>query len=71
MSKANTVYAMSEDFVTGVYAEPSIKSTVLCTLPPNSELLLYPDESTDRWYKVCTTAGIEGYCFAFAVGRGL
>ena len=45
-----------------VRKEPSIESEVLCEISWSTELMVYEDESTDEFYKICTASGIEGYC---------
>lgn len=35
---------------------------VLGHIPYGSEVMVYPDESTDDFYSVVTESGIEGYC---------
>lgn len=42
--------------------EPVFGSEVLCTVNALSELLINPEDSTDKFYKVCTSTGVEGYC---------
>ena len=41
---------------------PSIESEVLCEISWYTELMVYEEESTDEFYKICTASGIEGYC---------
>lgn len=50
-----------------VRVEPKPNAEVLCILDRNSELTIDEDESTDAYYKICTAAGIEGYCVKFYV----
>ena len=45
-----------------VRKEPSIESEVLCEISWSTELMIYEEESTDEFYKICTASGIEGYC---------
>ena len=45
-----------------VRKEPSIESEVLCEISWYTELMVYEEESTDEFYKICTASGIEGYC---------
>ena len=45
-----------------VRKEPSIESEVLCEISWSTELMVYEDESTDEFYKICTASGIECYC---------
>ena len=41
---------------------PKPNSTVLCTVDCKSDLVIDEADSTNDYYKVCTAAGIEGYC---------
>ena len=42
--------------------EPHKDSEVVAIVTCLDELRIDPDASTDDWYAVCTTAGIEGFC---------
>ena len=35
---------------------------VVCTINASTNLIIDEDESTDEYYKICTEAGVEGYC---------
>lgn len=37
-------------------------SEVISKVEAGSELKINPDESTEAFYKVCTEAGLEGFC---------
>ena len=50
-----------------VRVEPKPTAEVLCVLERNSELSIDKAESTEAYYKVCTAAGLEGYCVKFFV----
>lgn len=50
-----------------VRAEPKPTAEALCVLDRDSEVSVYKAESTDEYYKVCTAAGIEGYCVKFFI----
>jgi uncharacterized protein YgiM (DUF1202 family) len=41
---------------------PSIKSEIIHVLKYGSEVAIGEKESTDKFYKVSTMSGIEGYC---------
>lgn len=43
-------------------AEPAADADVLKELNKGVEVMIYPEESTSDFYKVCTESGIEGYC---------
>ena len=45
-----------------VRRKPSVKSEVVYEALIGSELVIDLDKSTDEWFKVCTPAGIEGFC---------
>ena len=45
-----------------VRKSPRTDAEVLCEVSNNSELLIDTDQSTDKWFKVCTAAGTEGFC---------
>lgn len=42
--------------------EPDAKAEILGVIPAPSTLVVYEEESTEDFYKVCTFSGIEGYC---------
>lgn len=42
--------------------EPNTSAKILCEATSKSELVIDPDKSTDEWYSVCTSAGVEGFC---------
>ena len=42
--------------------EPSKDADILCEVKVDSELQVDLSKSTDDWYNVCTSAGIEGFC---------
>lgn len=59
--------SVESGFVTGcsrlnVRKEPNVKADVLSVIPANSEVMVELDGSTDDFYKVCTSVGIEGFC---------
>lgn len=45
-----------------VRAEPTIDAEVVCVINAATELLVDEAESTEDFYKICTAAGVEGYC---------
>lgn len=45
-----------------VRAEPSKDAEVVCVISAATELLVDEAESTEDFYKICTAAGVEGYC---------
>lgn len=49
-------------FRLNVRSAPSIDAEVVCEIDCSSDMIVYEEESTEEFYKVCTAAGIEGYC---------
>ena len=45
-----------------IRAKSNINSEIIATVKAGTELLINEDESVNEWYKVCTEAGIEGFC---------
>lgn len=45
-----------------VRKEPSLDADILCEITALSSVVVEEDKSTADFYKVCTEAGIEGYC---------
>ena len=45
-----------------IRAKSNINSEIIATVKAGTELLIDEDESVNEWYKVCTEAGIEGFC---------
>lgn len=45
-----------------IRSKPNAKAGVVSTLRAGSEVIINEEESTATFYKVCTSAGIEGYC---------
>ena len=41
---------------------PSINAEVVCEIDCSSDMIVYEEESTEEFYKVCTAAGVEGFC---------
>ena len=41
---------------------PDPDAEVVCTINASTNLLIDDEEFTDEYYKVCTEAGVEGYC---------
>lgn len=42
--------------------KPTVNAEVLTTVKKDSELILDLIKSNEKWFKVCTTSGVEGYC---------
>ena len=45
-----------------VRKEPNFDADILCTIDVSTNLIIDEEESTDEFYKICTSAGIEVYC---------
>lgn len=45
-----------------VRSRPLAGSPVVCTIVNLDEVMIDEEGSTDKFYKICTAAGIEGYC---------
>lgn len=41
---------------------PNSEADVVCTIPVSTKVQIDEVESTEDFYKVCTEAGVEGYC---------
>ena len=41
---------------------PTVDAPVICEVACQTELMIEEADSTEDFYKVCTTAGIEGFC---------
>ena len=45
-----------------IRSKSSTNSEIIATVKAGTKLLINEDESVSDWYKVCTEAGIEGFC---------
>lgn len=45
-----------------VREDPNSKATILGTITVDTELIVNKEESTEDYYKICTSVGLEGYC---------
>lgn len=45
-----------------VRKSPNANAPVVCTIKPSSKVVIDEEESTLEFYKVCTEAGVEGFC---------
>jgi hypothetical protein len=41
---------------------PSVDAPIVCEVVYQTELMIDENESIEEFYKVCTAAGIEGFC---------
>lgn len=56
-------YGMVVDCIKlNVREAPSIDAEIVCEIDCSSDIIVYEEESTEEFYKVCTAAGVEGYC---------
>lgn len=49
-------------FLIAVRKEPNPESELVCELPSSTNLVIDDQETSGKFYKICTPAGIEGYC---------
>lgn len=45
-----------------IYNEPNENSEAITNVNCLDQVMVDPDYSTDEWYAVCTSFGIEGFC---------
>lgn len=45
-----------------VREKPRTDATIICEVDYQTELIIDEKESTEEFYKVCTVAGVEGFC---------
>ena len=45
-----------------VRLSPNSDAKVMCVINAKAEVVIDPYKSTDEWYRVCTVAGVKGYC---------
>lgn len=48
-----------------VYSEENFQ--VICQIPNGTYVLIDEEQSTKEFYKICTSAGIEGYCLNYNI----
>ena len=53
---------VDSDCNASVHEKPSIFSEVVCELSPSTRVEIDEQASTQEYYKICTPAGVEGYC---------
>ena len=42
--------------------EPNVDSDIVCGVSNNTEVIIDEESSNDGFYKITTSAGIEGFC---------
>ena len=45
-----------------VRVKPAPDADVICVIDANSEVKIDKTRSTSDWFKICTAAGVEGFC---------
>jgi len=45
-----------------VREKPTVEAPVVCEIVCQTEVMIDEKESTEEFYKICTAAGIEGFC---------
>lgn len=60
--KPKKIGVVADCITLNVRKEPDINSEVICSIPCLTEVVIDDSESTKDFYKVCTPAGIEGFC---------
>lgn len=45
-----------------IRAEPNLDAEIICVINASSEVVINNEESTNKYYKVYTVSGIEGFC---------
>lgn len=60
--KTETIGVVASCGRLNVRKNPNIKAEVVCEALIGSLLVIDLDKSTDDWFKVCTPAGVEGFC---------
>lgn len=59
----NTVYGTVEcKDMLNVRKAPKADAAIACVIKNGSEVIVDVTNSTDDFYKICTEAGLEGYC---------
>lgn len=58
-AKTGRVYGCAK---LNVRKAPDAKADVICTIPCHAEVEINVDKSTEDFYKICTSSGVEGFC---------
>lgn len=58
------VFGVVADFVykLNIRAEPDLEADVIFEAEPGTEFLIDIEKSTEEWFSVCSTSGLEGFC---------
>lgn len=57
-----TIGIVTDCIKLNVRKEPNTDAEIVCTIDASTDLVINENESTEDFYKICTVAGIEGYC---------
>lgn len=60
--KEEKIGVVTDCLVLNVREAPSSDAPVVCTINASTEIVIDEEESTDTFYKICTAAGVEGFC---------
>lgn len=62
MKTDNAVIGVVDCFRLEIHSEPNAYSETVCVIKYSNEVLIDLDNSTEDFYKICTTFGAEGFC---------
>lgn len=63
LSNKNPIYGViTNGMFTNVLEKPQDDSAIIFCVPCLTEVMVEPSYLGDRFYKVCTASGIEGFC---------
>lgn len=63
ITESKAIYGIVTDCIKlNVREQPKPNAHILGTIDEGSEVIVNEDESTGDFYKICTSAGLEGYC---------
>lgn len=60
--KEQKIGVVTDCLVLNVREAPSTDAPVVCTINASTEIVIDEEETTDTFYKICTAAGVEGFC---------
>lgn len=58
----DTIGIVTDCLLLNIREEPDLDGKIIGTVDALSELVVDTDASNDEFYKVCTEAGVEGFC---------
>lgn len=62
MAESETIGIVTNCETMNIREEPSLTAKVICFVPAGTEVMVSQEKPLSGFYKVCTAAGIEGYC---------